>query len=81
VATDEPEIAAKPPQAAMVAIPNPALPVADKGVGGAEQFAADAGDRDEGAHQQEHRDDAEGIIRHRAHRGLADQFSAPAQGR
>ena len=29
---------------------------------------------DERAHQQEHRDHAEGIIRHRAHRGLADQF-------
>jgi hypothetical protein len=48
--------------------------VPDKAVGGAEQFAAHAGIADEGAHQQEHRNHAEGIVGHRAHRGLADQF-------
>ena len=52
VATDEPEIAAKPPQAAIVATPR----------------------GDERSHEKEHRDDAESIIGHRAHRGMADDF-------
>ena len=52
----------------------PAAQMADKAVGGAEQFAAHAGIADEGAHQQEHRDHAEGVVGHRAHRGLADQL-------
>jgi hypothetical protein len=48
--------------------------MSDKAVGGAEQLAAHAGIADEGAHQQKHRDHAEGVVGHRAHRGLADQF-------
>jgi hypothetical protein len=48
--------------------------MADEGVGGAEQLAAHAGIGDERAHQQEHRDDAEGVVGHRAHRGLADHL-------
>jgi hypothetical protein len=51
-----------------------ASPMTDERVGGPKQLAADAGDRNESAHQQEHRDDAEGIVGHRAHRGLADQL-------
>ena len=50
----------------------PALEMADKGIGGAEQFPAHAGIRHEGAHQEEHRDDAERVIGHRAHRGEPD---------
>ena len=52
----------------------PAAQMADEGVGGAEQFAAHAGIGDERAHQQEHRDDAEGVVGHRAHRGVTDDF-------
>ena len=52
----------------------PALEMAEEGIGGAEQFAAHAGIGHERAHQQEHRDDAEGVIGHRAHRGQADAF-------
>ena len=52
----------------------PAAQMADKAVGGAEQFAAHAGIADERSHQQEHRDHAEGVVGDRAHRGLADQF-------
>ena len=52
----------------------PALKVADEGIGGTKQFAAHARIGHEGAHQQEHRDDAEGIIGHRAHRGQPDAF-------
>ena len=74
VATDEPLIAAKPAQAAMVAIPKSAAQMADEGVGGAEQLAAHAGARDERAHQQEHRDHAERIVGDDPHRGLADHF-------
>jgi hypothetical protein len=48
--------------------------MADEGVGGTEQLAANAGVRDEGPHQQEHRDDAELVAGDGAHRGLADQF-------
>jgi hypothetical protein len=48
--------------------------MSDKAVGGAEQFAAHAGIADESAHQEEHRNHAEGVVGHRAHRGLADQF-------
>ncbi|KAH2808148.1 hypothetical protein KXV85_006099, partial [Aspergillus fumigatus] len=48
--------------------------MADEAVGGAEQFAAHAGIADEGSHQQEHRNHAEGVVGHRAHRGLPDQF-------
>ena len=51
VATDEPEIAAKPAQAAMVAMPSPPLEMADEGVRGAEQLAAHAGIGHERAHQ------------------------------
>ena len=52
----------------------PALEMAEEGIGGAEQFAAHAGIGHERAHQQKHRDDAEGVIGHRAHRGQADAF-------
>jgi hypothetical protein len=48
--------------------------MADKAIGGAEQFAAHAGIADESPHQQEHRNHAEGVVGHRAHRGLADHF-------
>ena len=51
-----------------------APPVADKTVGGPEQFAAHAGRGNEGAHQEEHRDDAEGVVGDRPHRGLADHL-------
>ena len=51
-----------------------ALEMSDEGIGGAEQFAAHAGVRHERAHQQEHRDDAEGVVGHRAHRGVADDL-------
>ena len=51
-----------------------ALEVSDEGVGGAEQFAAHAGIRHERAHEQKHRDDAEGVVGHRAHRGVADDL-------
>ena len=78
VATDEPEIAAKPPQAAMVAMPSPPRRWPRKRVGGAEQLAAHAGIGDKRAHQQEHRDDAESVVGHRAHGGVADDLQAPA---
>ena len=52
----------------------PALEMADEGIGGAEQLAAHAGVGHERAHQQKHRNDAEGVIGHRAHRGVADDF-------
>jgi hypothetical protein len=61
VATDEPEIAAKPQ-------------VADERIGGAEQFAAHARIGHERAHQQKHWNDAEGVVGHRAHRGMTDDF-------
>ena len=48
--------------------------MADKAVGGAKQIAAHAGMADEGPHQQEHRNHAERVVGHRAHRGLADQL-------
>jgi hypothetical protein len=48
--------------------------VADEGVGGTEQLAAHARRGDECAHQQEHRDHAECVVGHRAHRRLADQL-------
>ena len=48
--------------------------MSDERVRGAEQFAADAGDGYERAHQQEHRNDAEGIVGDRAHGGLANQL-------
>ena len=51
-----------------------AAPMAEKGVGGAEQLAAHAGVGDERAHQQEHRDDAERVVGHRPHRGVADDL-------
>jgi hypothetical protein len=54
--------------------PQAAAQMADEAVGGTEQIAAHAGIADEGPHQQEHRNDAERIVRHRTHRGLADQF-------
>jgi hypothetical protein len=46
----------------MVAIPSP------------KQLLAHAGIGDECAHQQEHRNDAEGVIGHRAHRGVPDDL-------
>ena len=52
----------------------PAAEMADKRIGGAEQFAAHAGIGHERAHQQEHRDDAEGVIGHRPHRGVTDDL-------
>ena len=52
----------------------PAPEMSDEGIGGAEQFAAHAGIRHERAHEQEHRDDAEGVVGHRAHRGVADDL-------
>ena len=52
----------------------PALEMPDERIGGAEQLAAHAGVGHEGAHQQKHRNDAEGVIGHRAHRGVADDF-------
>ena len=51
-----------------------AAEMADESVGGPEQLAAHAGVRHERAHQQEHRDDAEGVVGHRAHRGVADDL-------
>ncbi|MCW2048027.1 UNVERIFIED_ORG: ABC-type nickel/cobalt efflux system permease component RcnA [Bradyrhizobium japonicum] len=48
--------------------------MSDETVGGAEQLAAHAGIGHERTHQQEHRDDAEGVVGDRAHRGLADQL-------
>ncbi len=48
--------------------------MADETVGGVEQFAAHPGIGDERPHQQEHRNHAERIVGHRAHRGLADHF-------
>src|SRR5674476_197826 len=54
--------------------PQAAAQMPDKPVGGAEQVAAHAGIADEGPHQEEHRNHAEGVVGHRAHRGLADQF-------
>ena len=57
-----------------MAKPKSAAQMADETVGGAEQIAAHAGIGHERAHQQEHRDDAEGVVGHRAHRGLADQL-------
>jgi hypothetical protein len=48
----------------------------DKTIRGAEQVATHAGIADKGTHQQEHRNDAEGIVGHGAHRGLANQFQS-----
>ena len=48
--------------------------MADERIGGAEQFAAHPGIGNKRAHQQEHRDDAEGVVGHRAHRGVTDDF-------
>ena len=45
VATEDPLIAAKPAQAAMVAMPRPPRQMTDETVGGLEQFAAHAGAR------------------------------------
>ena len=52
--------------------------MADQGVGGTEQLAAHARGGDERAHQHEHRDHAEGVVGHRAHRRLADQLQRRA---
>ena len=46
----------------------------DKAIGGTKQVAAHAGMADKSSHQQEHRNHAERIVGHRAHRGLADQL-------
>ena len=51
-----------------------AAPMPDECIRGAKQLAADAGDRNECAHQQEHRNDAERIVGDGAHGGLADQL-------
>ncbi len=51
-----------------------AAQMAEEAIGRAEQFAAHAGVRHEGAHQQEHRDDAERVVGHRPHRRLADHL-------
>ena len=51
-----------------------APPVPDETVGGAEQFAAHAGSRNKSAHEQEHRDDAEGVVGDRPHRRLSDHL-------
>jgi hypothetical protein len=48
--------------------------VTDEPVRRLEQVTAHAGIRHEHAHQQEHRDDAEGVVSHRPHRRLADQL-------
>ena len=55
-----------------------APPVADKTVGRPEEFAAHARRGDEGAHQKEHRDDAERVVGDRPHRGLSDHFQRGA---
>ena len=67
-------MAAKPPQAATVAMPKSAAQMTDKRIGRAEQFAAHARMGDEGAHQQKHRDDAESVVGDRPHRRLTDQL-------
>ena len=74
MATEEPQMAAKPPQAATVAMPSPPRRWPTKAIGGAKQLAAHARVGDKRAHQQEHRDDAEGVVGDRAHRRLADQL-------
>ena len=51
-----------------------AAAMAEKGIGGAKQLLAHAGIGDERAHQYEHRNDAEGVIGHRAHRGVPDDL-------
>ena len=43
-------------------------------IGGAKQLLTHAGIGDERAHQNKHWDDAEGIVGHRAHRGVADDL-------
>ena len=48
--------------------------MSDKAIGGTKQVAAHAGMADEGPHQQEHRNHAERIVGHRAHRSLTDQL-------
>ncbi len=50
----------------------PALEMSDERIGGAKQLAAHARVGHERAHQQKHRDDAERVVGHRAHRGEAD---------
>ncbi len=52
----------------------PAPEMAEEGVRGAEQLAAHAGGGGERAHQQEHRDDGEIVVGHRAHGGVADDL-------
>jgi hypothetical protein len=54
--------------------PEPAAQMSDEPVGGPEKFTAHAGIADQRAHQQEHRNHAERIVRHGPHRGLADQL-------
>ena len=74
VATDEPEIAANPPQAAIVARPSPPRRWPTKVL--AERNSSRLMPERDGelTHQQEHRDDAERVVGHGPHRGLADHF-------
>ena len=74
VATDEPQIAAKPPQAATVAMPSPPRRWPTNVLAARNNSRLTPERRDERAHQQEHRDDAERVVGDRAHRGLADQL-------
>jgi hypothetical protein len=74
VATDEPEMAAKPPQANTVAMPSPPFQWPTSVLAARNSSRLTPGVRDEGAHQQEHRDDAELIVGDGAHRHLADQL-------
>ncbi len=74
VATEEPEIAAKPAQAAMVAMPSPPRKWPTN------ELAARNNSRlmpelDTNAPiKQEHRDDAERVVGHRPHRGVTDDL-------
>jgi hypothetical protein len=71
VATDEPQIAAKPPQAAMVAMPSPPRRWPTKELAALAAHARGGGER---SHQQEQRDDREAVVGDGPHRSVADIF-------